>query len=61
MYHNKKKAMTVKKRQRLCSQVSLCKLQQREENVLVDKLACAGYGEARKRPCGRVYLCGLRQ
>ena len=53
--------MTVKKRQRLCSQVSLCKLQQREENVLVDKLACTGYGEARKRPCGRVYLCGLRQ
>ena len=64
------KVMTVKekklkkrkmKRQRLGSQVGLWRLQQRKENVSVDKLACVGYGEARKRPCGRVSLCGLRQ
>ena len=54
--------MTVKKkRQRLCSQVNLCRLQQREEKVRVNKLARVGYGEARKHPCGRVNLCGLRR
>ena len=52
--------MTVK-RQRLCSQVSLCRLQEKEENVRVDDLACEGHGEARKRPYGQVSLCGLRQ
>ena len=37
------------KRQRLCSQVSLCRLQQREENVLVDELACVGAERSQKR------------
>ena len=41
-------AMAVK-RQRLCSQVSLCRLQQREENVLVDELACVGAQRSQKR------------
>ena len=40
--------MKVKKRQHLCSQVSLCRLQQREENVRVDKLACVGYVSEKK-------------
>ena len=53
--------MKVKKKRRLCSQVSVCRLQQWEENVRVDKLTCVGYGKARKRPCGRVGLCRLRQ
>ena len=36
------------KRQGLCSQVSLCRLQQREGNVHVDELACAGYVSEKK-------------
>ena len=46
---NKKKRKT--RKQRLCSQVNLWRLQQREENVRVDKLACVGYKEARKNQC----------
>ena len=38
------------KRQRLCSRIKLCKLQRREENVLVDELTCVGPGRGYKTP-----------